>query len=96
MVIVVYSKITCGFCKKAKDFLNEHDIPFTEFLLNESDTNYIQQRDHYFNKFKWKSFPMITVGNTFIGGYTELVHKYNTTELHDICKEYGLDIPTNF
>lgn len=84
MSIVIYSKITCGYCTKAKEFLDAHNIQYTEFLLNEKDENYIIQRDHYFKKFNCHSFPMIVVNQTYIGGFSDLVHKYNTLELFDI------------
>lgn len=92
MAIVIYSKVTCGYCKKAKDFLSSKNIPYTEFVLSETDNDYTKHRDYYFNKFNCKSFPMITVGKTFIGGFSDLVHKYNTLELYDLCKEDGLII----
>ena len=28
--VVVYSAVWCGFCKKAKAWLTEHDVPFIE------------------------------------------------------------------
>ena len=92
MTIVIYSKKTCGYCKRAKDFLLSKNIPYTEFVLSEHDVDYIKSRDYYFNKFNCNTFPMITVGNIFIGGFSDLVHKYNTLELYNVCKENGLII----
>lgn len=94
--IVVYSKPGCPYCQKAKTMLKTLCLPYHEVQLHPEDPSYSQKRDNLFGHFKHRSYPIITVGKTFIGGYTELVHSYDTLRLHKLCSDIGLYLPFDF
>lgn len=94
--ILIFSKIGCPYCKKAKDLLNNLNLPYQETVLNTNDPNYISKRDQLFNNAGHRSYPIIYIGNQFVGGYSELVHSYNTLKLHKMCANIGLHIPFDF
>ena len=87
MKIHIISKEGCKYCVKAKEFMKEHNIPFIA-----QDTEYdISKIKRETNQ---KKFPYIYVRNeehTFIGGYKELVHAYDTMKLKELGIEYELD-----
>ncbi len=94
--ITVYSKPGCPYCAKAKSMLTSLNLPFNEIQLNPSIPDYLQKRDALFNHYLHKSYPIILVGKKLIGGYSELVHSYDTLRLHKLCSNIGLQIPFDF
>lgn len=68
MKIAIYSKDACPFCIKAIYLLKATDIPFDEFKLDKDFT-----RDEILEQFPdARTFPIVTLDNEWIGGYTEL------------------------
>jgi len=75
--ITIYSKSGCTYCKKSKSFLTSINKPFCmvdcdEFLL-ENKPDFLLFIKNLANV-DVSSFPIIFNGNTFIGGYNELVN----------------------
>lgn len=69
--VVVFSKIKCPFCIKAKNMLAEKQIEFKSFNIDESNnmTGYaiaLTQRSGS------KTVPQIQINQKFVGGFTEL------------------------
>ena len=60
--------MTCPYCMRAKRLLESLDIPFQEVDLTESDA----LREELTERYKWRTVPMIMIGDEFIGGYDEL------------------------
>lgn len=96
MSITVFSKIGCIYCDKAKYFLDELNVPYKIITLVPDTPEYIEQRDALFIKYSHKSFPLVIVGDTFIGGYTELQNSYATLHLHQLAQQIGITIPIEF
>lgn len=96
--VVVYSKANCSYCVKAKVFLKEHELPFTEVKLDCESEAYPAERDALITRSKvnHRTFPFIFVGDTFVGGYTELVKAYETLRLHELVKTVGLTLEAEF
>jgi len=94
--VQIFSKVGCPFCIKTKDFLNNINVPFQEIVLDPSNPNYVKDRNHLFNTFGHKSFPVIFINASLLGGFTELNHSYNTLNLHKLCKEININIPYDF
>lgn len=68
MKIIMYSKDSCLFCDHARDLLKRHGKEFIEYKL-EKDFS----RDLIMEVFPTaKTFPIITLDKTYIGGYNEL------------------------
>jgi glutaredoxin 3 len=94
--IVIFSKPGCPYCAKAKTFLTSFNLPFTEISLNPNENNYEYKRDRLFNHYNHKSYPVIVIDNQLLGGYSELIHAYDTLKLHKLCRDIGLYLPYDF
>ena len=94
--ILIYSKPECSYCQKAKDFFKQLNLPYQETIMDPSDPKYINKRDNLFNNTGHHSYPIIFIGDHLLGGYTELVHSYDTLSLHEMCSNIGLYIPFDF
>lgn len=69
MKVDVYSKDACSYCTKAINLLETTDLEFTVHKLDKDFT-----RDEILEQFPdARTFPIITLDNMWIGGYTELV-----------------------
>lgn len=81
--IMMYSISTCGFCKAAKAFLKEHDIPFDfidiDLLEQEEKRKALKEARTRAGKDRL-SFPTIFIGDTVIIGFKE----------HEVRKALGL------
>ena len=64
--VVIYTTRSCGYCNKAKAFLREHAIPFTEYDVEQSSKG---KRDY--KKLKGRGVPIIMVGNQRLNGFNE-------------------------
>jgi glutaredoxin len=89
-LITIYSKSGCTYCKKAKSFLTSINKPFCmidcdEFLLDNKADFLLFIKN--LSNMDVTSFPIIFNGDTFIGGYNELVsaiHKNNAINTNDL------------
>lgn len=72
--VTMYTISTCGFCKAAKAFLREHDIPFEfidiDLLDQEEKRSVLKEARAIANKDRL-SFPTIVIGDTVIIGFKE-------------------------
>ncbi len=96
MSIVIHSKHGCIYCDKAKDLLTSLNVPFTTNTLEPENPDYQQQRDTLFDKYNHRSFPLILIGDVFLGGFTELQNAYSTLRLHTLAANIGIDVPFDF
>ncbi len=76
--VFLYSRIGCGYCDKARRFLQEHNIPFEEIDVNTSERG----KDD-FQKLGAIGVPILIVGDAKIIGYDE-------PELTKVLKAKGL------
>ncbi|KND49365.1 MAG: glutaredoxin-like protein, YruB-family [Parcubacteria bacterium C7867-008] len=63
--ITIYSTPTCHFCQMTKEFLTEHNIPYTEHNVA-SD---LEKRQEMIEKSGQMGVPVITVGDDVIVGF---------------------------
>jgi hypothetical protein len=96
MSIVIHSKRGCTYCDKAKDLLTALNVPFTMLTLEPDEPDYHNKRDALFNKYNHRGFPLILVGDVFIGGFTELQNAHSTLKLHELAANIGIEIPMDF
>jgi len=80
MFIKLYTKRGCPFCTKAVSFLEENNIVFTEYILGE---NFLREFivDNYPTA---KTYPVIVIDDTYIGGYTDLKEHFNSIGLNKL------------
>jgi glutaredoxin len=68
MSIVIYSKDECSFCDRARELLKSLGKEYIEYKLEKDFT-----RETLKAVFpSAKTFPVITIDNSYIGGYNEL------------------------
>lgn len=70
---VIYSKEGCGYCRKAKDFLDSKKLEFKEIVLDPTSEDYVVVRDGLVGRTGHRTFPWIFEGDRFVGGYGELI-----------------------
>jgi len=72
-MIDIYTRTDCSFCTSAKTFMQQKKMQYTEHLVGRDLT-----REELIEKFpQMKTLPIIVDDGRLIGGYTNLVEKYN-------------------
>lgn len=62
----VYERPGCMFCVRLRMLLQQEGLPFElHTLTTEADKRAAKER------FGWDTFPIVVVGETVVGGYTE-------------------------
>jgi glutaredoxin 3 len=74
MIIEIYTKEGCIYCSRAKNFLVEKGLVYSEYILGKDFTKefIVENFPHA------KTYPIILVDGTNIGGYESLVSNFNT------------------
>lgn len=91
--ITMYSKKYCSFCNKAQLFFEQKNIPFKYVCLDPKDYNYTHITNVLKTSTSQNTFPFIFIGTEFLGGFTELIHAYETLYLHILCSKIGIHVP---
>jgi glutaredoxin len=65
--VLIYTTVRCGYCKKAKAFLQRKGIPYQEYDV---ETSRKGQRDY--KKLKGTGVPIILVGDNRLNGFSEI------------------------
>ena len=60
----------CPYCVKAKELLNDKNLPFSYFDINQDEEAFDQLVGRIS---KWKTIPQIFFGSQHIGGYDDLL-----------------------
>lgn len=66
--VVVYSKVPCPYCVRAKSFLQEKEISFDEIDLTDKP----DEIERIKNETGWRTVPIIMINGKLVGGYTDL------------------------
>ena len=67
--VVIYVGPMCNYCSAAKHLLNKKKITYTEFDIG-ADSSKMQEMQERTKGAR--TVPQIFVGETYVGGYTEL------------------------
>ena len=83
-MIKVYTIPDCFYCKKAKELLTEYSYNFSEINLTREE--YVTKINNFItleqrNNVIIKKAPQILIGETLIGGYTDLKEYIESLEL---------------
>jgi len=78
--ITIYSTEGCPFCVKAKSFLTEKGIGFSEVKISPGSKEWEEMKERTGSNFP----PQILVRDEPIGGYSDLVNLYTTGELNNM------------
>lgn len=79
--IEIYTLDYCPFCQKAKMFLTQNKVNFKEISCEDNEE---EMREVLMKKFNLKSpatFPQIVIDGNHIGGYSDMIEKYNNKEI---------------
>jgi len=79
--ITIYTLDYCPYCMKAKIFFEEHKLPYKEISCEDDEDNYRQKLTKEFKLKSPATFPQIVIDGKHIGGWSDLVEKYNNKEL---------------
>jgi len=67
-MITVYGKQNCGFCTQAITLLNDNELEYEKFIIDENIS-----RDEFIDKFPdIRTVPYILIDNQPLGGYQQL------------------------
>ena len=67
--VVIYTGPMCNYCSAAKHLLNKKKVDYTEFYIA-TDQSKMQEMHERTNGAR--TIPQIFIGETYVGGYTEL------------------------
>jgi len=67
MKVTVYSTPTCPYCKRAKDYLTQKGIPFTDYNVAEDR----EKAKEMIHKSKQMGVPVIVVNNDIVVGFNQ-------------------------
>lgn len=76
--ITVYTATFCGYCKAAKQLLNQLQLPYKEISLDGKDD---LRAELSAANGGYRTVPMIFIGDQFVGGYTDLSALHQKGEL---------------
>ncbi len=63
--VEIYSTPTCGYCKMAKDFMNEHKVAFEEFDVASN----LEKRNEMIQKSGQMGVPVIDIDGQMMVGF---------------------------
>lgn len=81
--ITVYTTDRCPYCIAAKALLERAGLEFTEINLSGDSGRKASLKE----KYRWRTVPMILIGDRFIGGYTELSALQKSGGLEAVLRE---------
>ena len=65
--VTIYSTPTCHFCHMTKDFLTQHNIPFTDYNVATD----LEKRKEMVDKSGQMGVPVIVIGDEMMVGFNE-------------------------
>lgn len=71
--IEIYTVNYCPYCKKAVEFLKEHNIEFKQIDITENEDEMRQKLGEYYNIEGKVTVPQIIVNGTRLGGYDAMM-----------------------
>ncbi len=75
--IEIYTLDYCPFCMKAKLFLENHKVDFKEIPCDDNEDEMREKLTKEYNLKSLATFPQIIIDGEDIGGYSDLIDKYN-------------------
>lgn len=88
--IVVFSKLSCGYCTRAKSLLNELKLDYYSIELDRNEqcprSDCQQLIENLIKQTKMRTVPQIFVNGKLVGGYSEMVQLVNSGTLEKLLK----------
>jgi len=81
--VLVFSKKSCPYCEATKDFFDERDVDYEVIMTDKLGiTN--EHKDQLFKLTGGKTFPRIFIGQTSVGGFTDMIRLSDKGTLKDV------------
>jgi glutaredoxin 3 len=77
--VKIYTTSYCGYCDSAKRFFEQKNIAYEAIDIS-SDHDLRQELS---TKHKWRTVPMIFIGDEFVGGFQDLIKLESKGELEN-------------
>lgn len=81
--ITIYTKVTCPFCRRAKDLLNDYNVNFNEIQIDNDET----LRQQMIQKANDHKVPQIFIDDYHVGGCDELYALESQGKLQTLLKQ---------
>ena len=65
-VVILYATDWCGYCKKARELLSEHNIQYTEFDIEKS-----KEGRRRYDQLKGNGIPVLDINGSIVMGYNK-------------------------
>ena len=79
--VEIYTLDYCPYCQKAKFFLDEHKVKFNEISCEDNEEEMREFLTKKYNLKELATFPQIIIDGVNIGGYSDMIEKYNNKEI---------------
>ena len=79
--VEIYTLAYCPYCQKAKYFMKEHNVDYTEISCDDDEDEKRIELTKKYNLKELATFPQIIIDGVNIGGYSDLLEKYSSGEL---------------
>jgi len=79
--VEIYTLDYCPFCHKAKIFLDQNKVNYKEIQCEDNEEEMREVLTKKFNLKSLATFPQIVINGEHIGGYTDMIEKYNKKEI---------------
>jgi len=80
--ITVYTTDRCPYCIAAKALLERAGLEYTEINLSGDPARKASLKE----KYRWRTVPMILIGDRFIGGFAELSALQKSGRLEELLR----------
>ena len=81
--VVIYTGPMCNYCSAAKHLLDKKKVNYTEFDIAIDTSKMKEMQDRTKGA---RTIPQIFIGDTYVGGYTELKSLELQGKLDDLLK----------
>jgi len=85
----MWTRMNCPFCYKAMGYFEERKIPYEK-----EEIDFVKNQEEVFqalmNETKQRTFPNIFIGETHVGGQSDLQRLVDENKIDDLLKKEGV------
>ncbi len=78
---IIYTVDYCPYCKAALKFLKEHNVNFEQVRIDDDEENMRRQLGEKYRIEGTVTVPQIILNGEHIGGYTDMIRRYEKGDL---------------
>ena len=80
--LAVYTRPKCILCAQVKDLLVKANVPFRSHEVSAPE-----EQEAIMKRHRAKSFPLLVLGNEYLGGFTHIVHLLANGRLQSLLSD---------